>query len=61
MSADKIKQIIAAGITFGVLSIPGFGPLINAAGGQAEIIAAVVAVYTVVHGVVHYAHTKVGG
>ena len=44
-----------------MLSIPGFGPWINAAGGQAEIIAAVVAIYTVVHGVVHYAHTKVGG
>ena len=43
MSADKIKQIIAA------------------AGGQAEIVAAVVAVYAIAHGVVHYVHTKVGG
>ena len=59
--ADKIKSIIAAGLTFGVLSIPGFGDWINAAGGQAEIVAAVVAVYTIVHGVVHYAHGKVGG
>ena len=57
--ADKIKAIIAAGLTFGVLSIPGFGDWINAAGGQAEIVAAVVAVYTIVHGVVHYAHGKV--
>ena len=61
MSADKIKQIVAAGLTFGVLSIPGFGAWVNAAGGQAEIVAAVVAIYTIVHGIVHFAHTKVGG
>ena len=61
MSADKIKQIIAAALTFGVLSIPGFGAWVNAGGGQAEIIAAVVAIYTVAHGIVDYAHTKVGG
>ena len=61
MTADKIKQIIAAGLTLGVLSIPGFSAWVNAAGGQAEIIAAVVAIYTLVHGVVHYAHTKVSG
>ena len=59
--ADKIKAIIAAGLTFGVLSIPGFGAWVNAAGGQAEIVAAVVAVFAVVHGLVDYAHTKVGG
>lgn len=61
MSADKIKQIVAAGLTFGVLSIPGFGAWVNAAGGQAEIVAAVVAIYAIAHGVIHYAHTKVGG
>ena len=60
MNADKIKQIVAAALTFGVLSIPGFSDWVNAAGGQAEIVAAVVAVYTVVHGVVHYVHTKAG-
>ena len=58
--ADKIKAIIAAGLTFGVLAIPGFGEWVNAAGGQAEIVAAVVAVYAVVHGLVHYAGTKAG-
>ena len=58
MNADKIKQIVAAALTFGVLSIPAFGAFVNAAGGQAEIVAAVVAVYTIVHGVVHYVHTK---
>ena len=61
MSADKIKQIVAAGLTFGVLSIPGFSAWVNAAGGQAEIVSAVVAVYAIVSGIVHYAHTKVGG
>ena len=35
------------------------GGYVNAAGGQAEIIAAVLAVYTVVHGLVHYGHGKV--
>ena len=59
MSADKIKQIIAAGLSFGVLSIPGFGEWVNAAGGTAEIIAAVVAIYTVAHGIIHYVHTQV--
>ena len=61
MSADKIKQMVAAGLVFGVLSIPGFGAWVNAAGGQAEIVAAVVAVYTIVHGLVDYAHTRGGG
>ena len=58
--ADKIKAMIAAGLTFGVLSIPGFSEWVNAAGGQAEIIAAVVAIYTIAHGIVHYLHTKAG-
>ena len=60
MSADKIKQIVAAALTFGVLSIPGASEWVNAAGGQAEIVAAVVAVFTIVHGVVDYVHTKAG-
>lgn len=61
MSADKIKQIVAAGLTFGVLSIPGFGAWVNASGGQAEIVAAVVSVYAVAHGIIDYAHGKVSG
>ena len=61
MNADKIKQIVAGVLTLIAVSIPHSSGFINAAGGQAEIIAAVVAVYTVVHGIVDYAHTKVTG
>ena len=56
---DKIKQILAAGLTFGALSIPGFDGWEAAAGGQGAVIAAVIAVYTVSHGLIEYAHGKV--
>ena len=55
---DKIKQAIAALVTLALLVFPGASEVIAAAGGQPEIIAAVIAVYTVVHGVVEYIHTK---
>ena len=61
MNVDKIKQIVAGILTLVAVSIPQSSGFINAAGGQAEIIAAVVAVYTVVHGVVDYLHTKATG
>ena len=59
MSADKIKQIVSGG--FDVRGarhsrIRGSGS--TRPEGQAEIVAAVVAVYTIVHGVVDYVHTK---
>ena len=56
----KSSRLWRLALTFGVLSIPGFGAFVNAAGGQAEVVAAVVAVYAVVIGVVHYAYGKVG-
>ena len=61
MNADKIKQIVAGILTLVVVVLPGSSDLINAAGGQAEILAAVIAVFTVVHGVVDYLHTKATG
>ena len=61
LSADKIKQIVAGILTLVVVVIPGSSDIINAAGGQAEILAAVIAVYTVVHGVVDYLHNKTTG
>ena len=39
MNADKIKQIVAGVLTLAVVVLPGSSGLINAAGGQAEILA----------------------
>ena len=61
MNADKIKQIVAGILTLAVVVLPGSSGLIDAAGGQAEISLAVIAVYTVTHGIVDYLHTKATG
>ena len=58
MNADKVKQAAAALVTFAVITVPGASDLVNAAGGQAEVLAAVVAIYTIVHGVVDYVHGR---
>ena len=55
---DKIKSIIAAGLSFGALSIPGFSDALHAAGGQEAVIAAFSAVWTVTHGLIDYFHGK---
>ena len=57
--SDKIKAGIAAFLTLLVVAWPGASEYIEAAGGQPEIIAAVIAVYTVVHGLIEFTHTKV--
>ena len=58
---DKITHVVSGIITLGSMLWSPLGGWVNAAGGQAEIIAAVLAVYTVVHGLVHYGHGKVAG
>ena len=55
---DKITHVVSGIITLGSMLWSPLGGYVNAAGGQAEIIAAVLAVYTVVHGLVHYGHGK---
>ena len=56
---DKITHVVSGIITLGSMLWSPLGGWVNAAGGQAEIIAAVLAIYTVVHGLVHYGHGKV--
>ena len=58
---DNIKTAVSAAIILGTMLWTPLGDVVNAAGGQAEILAAVVAGYTVVHGIVHWAHTRVAG
>ena len=58
---DKITHVVSGIITLGSMLWSPLGGWVNAAGGQAEIIAAVLAVYTVVHGIIHYGHGKVAG
>ena len=58
---DKITHVVSGIITLGSMLWSPLGGYVNAAGGQAEIIAAVLAVYTVVHGLAHYGHGKVAG
>ena len=59
MTADHIKQTVAAVLTTLTLVYTPAGAVVNAAGGQAEIVAAAVALWTIVHGLVQYAHGKV--
>ena len=59
MSADKVKQLVAAGITFGTLAIPGFSDWLHAVGGQAEVLTLTGALYVVIHGIVEKLHAKV--
>ena len=61
MNADKIKQIVAGVLTLLVVVLPGSSGLIDAAGGQAEITVAVIAVWVIAHGIVDYLHTKATG
>ena len=58
---DKITLVVSGIITLGSMLWTPLGGYINAAGGQAEITTAVLAVYAVVHSIVHYGHGKVAG
>lgn len=55
---EKITQVVAAVVLVGGMLWAPLGDVINAAGGQAEIVALVVAAWTVIHGVVHYVATR---
>ena len=61
MTADHVKQAVSAVLTTLTLVYTPAGAVVNAAGGQAEIVAAVVAVYTVVHGIIQFLHGAVTG
>ena len=54
MSLEKIKQLVAAAMTFGVLAVPGFSDLLNSVGGQAEVLILTGALWTVIHGAILY-------
>ena len=58
---DNITKAVSAAIVLGTMLWTPLGDVVNAAGGQAEILALVVAGYTVVHGIVHWAHSRVAG
>ena len=58
---EKITQVVAAVVLVGGMVWTPLGDYVNAAGGQAEIVALVVASYTVIHGVVHYVATRNDG
>ena len=47
MTESRIKSIIAAGLSFVALSIPGFADAITAAGGDQAILAAFASVWVV--------------
>ena len=61
MTLEKIKQLIAAALTFGVLSVPGFSDLLHSVGGQAEVLILTGALWTVIHGVILYFHPPASG
>ena len=61
MTLEKIKQLVAAALTFGVLSLPGFSDLLHSVGGQAEVLILTGALYTVIHGIVGYVHGAASG
>ena len=52
---EKVNQAVAAIITFGTMMWSPLSDWVRAAGGETEIVAAIMAVYTVVHGLLHYA------
>ena len=58
-TADRVKAIVAAALTFATLTIPGFSDLLHSAGGQAEVLTLTGALYLVISGVVHYVHGRV--
>ena len=58
---EKITQLVAAVVLVGGMVWTPLGDFVNAAGGQAEIVALVVAAWTVVHGIAHYVATRNDG
>ena len=54
MTLEKIKQLVAAAVTFGVLAVPGFSDFLHAVGGQAEVLILTGALWTTIHGAILY-------
>ena len=46
MTLEKIKQLVAAAVTFGVLAVPGFSDFLHSVGGQAEVLILTGALWT---------------
>ena len=58
---ERITAAVAGVVTLGTMLWSPLGGWVEAAGGQGAIVAAVFAVYGVIHGLVHYGHGKVAG
>ena len=58
---ERITAAVAGIVTLGTMLWSPLGGWVEAAGGQGAIVAAVLAVYGVVHGLVHYGHGVVAG
>ena len=61
MTESRVKSVIAAGLSFAALSIPGVADAITAAGGDQAILAAFSAVWVVAHGLIDHFHGKASG
>ena len=61
MTEARVKSIIAAGLSFAALSIPGVADAITAAGGDQAILAAFSACWVVAHGLIDYFHGRDSG
>ena len=58
MDEDKLKQLIAAALTFGALSIPGFSEWLHSVGGQAEVLILTGSLWKVIHLTVDWLHAR---
>lgn len=56
--AQSAKLVISAGLTLAVALIPGVGDAIESVGGQTEVSAIVLGTWGLIHGLVHYVHTR---
>ena len=58
MDQDTVKTVISSFLTLGIILVPGVGEAIAAVGGQAEVTAVILGTWGLVHGLVHYVHSK---
>ena len=59
MDEDRVKTVISTVITAASVLVPGVSEALNSVGGPAEVTGVVLGTWGLIHGLVHYVHTKV--
>lgn len=58
MDDERIKTIVSTGLTLATTLIPGVDEAIHAVGGQDAVVGTVLATWALIHGLVHFVHSR---